>query len=290
VAEVQFDPTPCFSAEFERQLRYHEPSALAKHLSNKRLEDGTLFVAQTEINDRAVYYESAPGTSFESVVFDEKHQAIYIADSNNNKIIKTDLDGNVLNPQLNQTSTPISHLALDPNAGKLYFSDGSSLWRVSLDGLVEESFGARVISDMVIDPVNNLLYWCDGAAPSYIKSVPLPSGTTLGTPTDVAASTSAVQILDFAIDGQRGKIYWSEGADVYEASVTGGPTTWNYTTAYSLQPLALDTQAQRLYWFEDQGAAMGDIQYKKIGDSSPAESIVDDLYLNPMDLDLDLWP
>jgi len=131
----------------------------------------------------------------------------------------------------------------------------STIWR-AIGDYQEPRELLRVPSDaasIVVDPINNRLYWSQGTLSS--------SGSIWRADLD-CSNPEQIVIMDrgwlaiphLVLDTQRGTIYWAQG-DIYRAN-TDGTAKEVVVSATSPEGVAVDSDAAVLFWGETLGKAI----------------------------------
>ena len=193
----------------------------------------------------------------EGLVINNADNKMYWA--TNTDIRRKNLDGSgASEPILTNLKHPVG-IALDPIAQKIYwteFADGT-IWRANVNGSSREKFvtGLESAHALALDKVNNYLYWTNPIA-NKIQRWNLDRS---GSPEDVVGVgfNASVLTLDTFPDGV--VIYWIEGG-TGRAKIrrTHSPdlrhNAIDIVTGLN-QPvgLALDVEADKIYWADVQG-------------------------------------
>ena len=179
---------------------------------------------------------------------------IYYCDSSQNKIVQASLDGSQKNEIYTGLGSP-GGIALDPTAGKIYWTDfhgshddikvgdmdGSGPSSVVLSGL-NAPFG------IAIDAANSHLYFCDNGD-NVIKRV-----DTDGDNETTLISGGDPNYIALDLINTPNKMYWTD-FDAYEikrADLDGtNPETLVELDPGSPRGIALDISAGKMYWVDE---------------------------------------
>lgn len=213
---------------------------------------------------------------------------LYFTNDWYDKIQRSDLDGgNVTNLVTSGLGSPRG-LALDTNAGKMYWADWSAdrIGRANLNGSNIEYIltGLHEPLHVALDPLNHMMYWTendrgifratmDGANVEQIRG-----GDPKGVALDVAngkvyytgsssvsranldgtgaealyISTGSSHINTVALNLFAGKMYWSDNGEevIQRASLDGSNVETVVDSARSPHAVAIDVANGKLYWSE----------------------------------------
>jgi sugar lactone lactonase YvrE len=178
-------------------------------------------------------------------------------------------------------------VATDPVTRTVFYNRGSAIVRAVSDGAnpVDIVADGGYISALAVDSTHRKVYWSDfngnrvmradldGSNPTQVLSgIDSPSGIGLdvpngkvyvitynntqivrfnfdGTNLETIASALGGQGVGMAVDSSGGKVYYStRGNSIYVANLDGSNATTLVTNPTTVQGLAIDVTAGRLYW------------------------------------------
>jgi hypothetical protein len=163
-------------------------------------------------------------------------------------IVRTDLNG-CARETIFSTSGEIRQLAIDVNAGKIYWSQQTALpkiRRANLDGSGAETIATSpggMVGALALDLVNDKIYWSDDGDTVRRANLDGSSPETV--------LTGLGQVFGLAADGAGGKIYWTEVGLVRRADLDGSnPEDVVTVTENNGLPLAiaLDLVDAKIYY------------------------------------------
>lgn len=166
------------------------------------------------------------------------------------KLQRADLDGTNVEDLIVTAHMYPRSLALDLNAGKIYFVDNSqfsAVRRCNLDGSNVEDVHLPPIDTLfggvAIDPVDRKVYWSNRVNPSRVIRANLD-----GTQVEDVFPVGQQSILDMAVDPIARKLYWTAGY-VWRANLDGSNMQAIVTTGLQgASGIALDLAAGKVYW------------------------------------------
>ena len=181
------------------------------------------------------------------IAVDSSGKKIYWADSDTRKIQRSNLDGTNVEDLVTEGLKNPLKVAIDPIAGKIYWTDIGTIFRSNLDGKnVEETvIGLDFPSAIVVDSVAEKLYWTEW------KTGKIHRSDLDGTNIEDVFTTGVKRILGIAIDMDRQKIYWTDykfPPKIQRSNLDGTNIEMVITTELSPSGIALDTDEQKIYW------------------------------------------
>ncbi len=187
-----------------------------------------LFGAMFVLDSRST--ESAPGDK------------LYWSDGGAGKIQRSDLDGSNVEDILTGLPGP-GDLAIDPYAGKIYFTSGLGIQRANLDGTgLEVAVSGVSAFRIALDPIRSKVYWTE-------LGERIRRANYDGTNVEDLVTTG----FDFAgpfgiaVDAPKALLYWSDTVVIKRSNLDGGDAVVARNTGF-VGPIALFEQA--LVWIE----------------------------------------
>ncbi len=174
---------------------------------------------------------------------------IYWADETQGKIKRAPIDG-LQTDQLVSAGSPES-IALDVDAGKMYWTDFTRIRRTNLDGSNAETLvtGLGSPRGIALDLVNDKMYWSD-TNNKRIMWADLDGNNIQ------SLSTGTTKPYGIALDVAGGKMYWitqepsiSTGY-IQSADLNGDNVTLLLSSTGRPKGIALDVEAGYVYWTE----------------------------------------
>jgi hypothetical protein len=184
------------------------------------------------------------------------------------------------------THSPVGgQVAIDPVAGKVYWTSATGISRANYDGSGAEVVLGVTAWDVAIDVVSGKIYWTDLFEQKIRRS------NLDATDVEVVASTGT-EPDSITVDPVSGKVYWSETInagteiEIYSADLTGGNIQTVITRPSPNQAwLAVDPPNGKLYWAEsNQG---GYVVTRANVDGSGEQTVADNLNRDPWGLGVD---
>lgn len=218
------------------------------------------------------------------IAVDSNGRKIYWADSDTRKIQRSNLDGTAIEDLVTEGLRNPLKVAVDPIAGKIYWTDIGTIFRSDLDGKnVEETVvGLDFPSAIVVDSVAEKLYWTEW------KTGKIHRSNLDGTHIEEVFTTGVKRILGIAIDMDRQKIYWTDykfPPKIQRANLDGTDIEMVITTELSPMGIALDTSEQKIYWTNPEA---GKVQRSNFNGSNIEDLVIDGLcWSSGIDLDTD---
>jgi sugar lactone lactonase YvrE len=164
-------------------------------------------------------------------------------------IRRSNLDGTGVETLTTNTLYPYFDIALDPAAGKMYYTLYQQLYRADLDGanpeLLIDAGYPNTHFGLALDPVAGKLYYTeDTYSSAQIKRMNLD-----GTGVETLVGTTRFA-YDIALDLANGKMYWAErsGGKIYRANLDGSGKQLLLDTLYEPTELGLDLTEGKMYW------------------------------------------
>jgi probable HAF family extracellular repeat protein len=194
----------------------------------------------------------------------------------NSKIKRAKLDGTDVQTILSSpASRNFGGIAFDLANGQLYSGDGSTLFRVNLDGsgrtLLESGTS---VTDVELDLVHGKVYWSDNSS-DRINRANL-DGSSFET---IRTLSSVDNVEGLAVNPTGGKLYLAFGSNpaIYQIRMMNlDGTGWSLFKTLSGPLVALDTELDAvqgwLYWNPNGGA--GTIQRTRLSGSGPVETFL----------------
>jgi DNA-binding beta-propeller fold protein YncE len=200
-------------------------------------------------------------------------------------------------------------VATDPVTRTIFYKRDSAIVRADSDGAnpVDLVANGGYPSGLAVDSTNRKLYWSDfngkqvmraeldGSNPTQIlSSIDSPSGIALdvpngkvyvitynntklvrfnldGTNQETLASNLGGQGVGLAVDSSGGKVYYStRGNSIYVTNLDGSNATTLVTNQTSVQGIAIDVTAGRLYW---SAPSAGVLRSAKLADGSDIQDV-----------------
>ncbi|WP_375771230.1 Ig-like domain-containing protein [Archangium gephyra] len=200
-------------------------------------------------------------------------------------------------------------VATDPVTHTLFYNRGSAIVRADSDGANPADIVANGgnPSGLAVDSTNRMLYWSDfngdrvmraeldGSNPTQVlSSIDSPAGIALdvpngkvyvitynntklirfnfdGTNLETLGSSLGGQGIGVAVDSSGGKVYYSTRSNsIYVANLDGSNTTTLVTDQLSVQGIAIDVTAGRLYWSAPRA---GVLRSAKLADGSDIQDV-----------------
>ncbi len=200
-------------------------------------------------------------------------------------------------------------VATDPVTDTIFYNRGSALVRADSDGANPVDIVANGGNPfgLAVDSTNGNLYWADfnggtvtrtgldGSNPTTLaSSINSPSGIALDVPNGkvYVITYNSTQLIRFnfdgtnqetiipslsgqgvgvAVDSSGGKVYYStRGNSIYSANLDGTNVTTLVTNQSSVQGIAIDVTAGRLYWSEP---VAGAIRSANLADGSDIQDV-----------------
>jgi len=210
---------------------------------------------------------------------------IYYSDSSQNKIVQASLDGSLKDNLYTGLGDP-GGIALDPTAGKIYWTDfhGShdNIRVGDMDGSGASSIvlsGLNGPMGIAIDAANSHLYFCDNGD-NVIKRV-----DTVGTNETTLISGGDPNYIALDLINTPNKMYWTDfdADEIKRADLDGtNPETLVELDPGSPRGISLDISAGKMYWV-DEGL---DTMSRANMDGSDVETLLTGLnFTTGMDID-----
>ena len=234
-------------------------------------------------------YTDPGAAGYASIEVDIYNGHIYVADTAFGRVLKFDLDGNLLDS--NFLTGSVTDIALDPIDEWLYYYTGSELYRTSLDKSSTDFFGGLTISHMEIDAINRRLYVCDGATPTNFFYYPI--GPILGVSTPVGQSYMAAPVSEFVLDVKNNWIYWLQTSQVRRdtlpvMTLSQSEEILTDPSVTEIRGLAVDPYENKVYYTLN--FAPSAVRSKFIDPTFDIEYVLTDIGPFATDMWIDLWP
>ncbi len=199
-------------------------------------------------------------------------KAIYWSDWSIPAVRRAELDGSGITDLVNGLTGLVKPetLKLDPAAEKIYWADKDTkkIRRSNLDGSGVEDLvtSGGNIGSLALDKTGDKLYWVDGGDQRIYRSN--LDGT--GIVTLVTSGINGPTGLE--LDLIRGEMYWVNKVDktIMSADVDGTNVKIESSGVYTPSCLAIDTNSQRLYFFDENTFSIVRTKY----DGSAAQNLV----------------
>ncbi len=160
---------------------------------------------------------------------------------------RANLDGTV--PQILITGMTWGVLAMDVDsaAGKVYYADGTKLYRANLDGTANQFLTNSPANKngLAVDPINGKLYWTEGIYNRISRSNLDGSGT------QQIITNGLNYPFGIDVDVSGGKIYWTDRGSyrLMRANLDGTGVQVLLTNVVNwLDDVGLDVPAGKVYW------------------------------------------
>ena len=218
----------------------------------------------------------------QGIAIDSNGKKMYWADSDVRKIQRSNLDGTEVEDLVTEGLRNPLKVAVDPIAGKMYWTDIGTIFRANLDGKnVEETVvGLDFPSAIAVDSVAGKLYWTEWDTGKIHRSD--PDGTNI----EDVFTTGVKRILGIAVGADRQKIYWTDREfppKIQQANLDGTDIEALITTELSPNGIALDTSEQKIYWTNSEA---GKIQRANFDGTNIEDLVIDGLcWASGIDLD-----
>lgn len=192
------------------------------------------------------------------IAIDSLHGKIYWSEPINNRILRADLDGS--NIQTIVTITGVFGIALDANAGVLYYSHGVSSRAINKANLDGSSATTIVVTgettskiDIAFDVSTQKLFWAEPT--NDIIKIANADGTSS---TNIVSLGSTAFIDAIAIDEDNDRIYWIDNGNfnISSSNFTGASPTLitSYSSVVLPKGLAIDgLNGPAVFWTESAG-------------------------------------
>ena len=167
---------------------------------------------------------------------------LYWSDGGAGKIQRSDLDGSSVEDILTGLPGP-GDIAIDPYAGKIYFTSGLGIQRANLDGTgLEVAVSGVPAFRIALDPIRSKVYWTE-------LGERIRRANYDGTDVEDLVTTG----FDFAgpfgiaVDAPKGILYWSDTVVIKQANLDGTGAALARNTGF-VGPI--DLAGQALVWIE----------------------------------------
>ena len=175
-------------------------------------------------------------------------------------VYRANLDGSNLEVVHSDLNSAIHGIAVDPSAGKIYWSDiiTERIQRANLDGsnvedilLGDNTFGGPVPLGIALELTGEKLYWADGGS--------LRRSNLDGSGPEEIVSFPGVPV-ELAIHPTQGQVYWSDTAgignnlhSIWRADMDGENIERIFYGEGTPAGVALDVTAGKVYWVHGSG-------------------------------------
>lgn len=215
--------------------------------------DGTIHMVATGVFNG----QSADTTThFTEIIVDDYRcvqqvpMAVYWSDWGDKVIRRAELDGSGITDFLTSANgllTP-KPLAIDQDNRKMYWGDANFIYRADVDGSFMEQVldcTSCIVSGIDVDPANNFFYYTDQAN-NRVSRAKLD-----GTNDTVLINTLISQPSSIRVDLVNGRFYFSdEGNSAIKSAKLDGTDVQTVKTGVQATALALDTSANKIYYFD----------------------------------------
>ncbi len=167
---------------------------------------------------------------------------LYWSDGGAGKIQRSDLDGTNVEDILTGLPGP-GDLAIDPYAGKIYFTSGLGIQRANLDGAgLEVAVPGVSAFRIALDPIRSKVYWT-----VYFDRIRRANYDGTNVEDLVTTGFDFAGPFGIAVDAPKGLLYWSDTIVIKRANLDGSGAVVAQNTGF-VGPIALFGQA--LVWIE----------------------------------------
>lgn len=225
---------------------YAAPRAFELDLTNSKIygvSGGQLRISDLD-GGNLQYINLAIGRDRPGIGLDVSNSKIYMANYQEGKIERVDIDGTNLTDIVTGLVLP-ADVAVDETNDKLYWLEagGNRIQRSNLDGssvetLLSTPFDVRC--GLFLDVANNKLYWTTGD--SKVQSSDL-DGNNINTLDDGTAGFSTVMA-----DKINDKLYTSNGSKIFRSGLQGENPTEILGGLNNCFDLALSSNTNKLFW------------------------------------------
>ena len=177
---------------------------------------------------------------------DPLNQHIYWIDEGLGEIRRANLDGSQIETVLETGDFPRA-IALDVNAGKMYWTEFGMVKRSNLDGTGEEDVASTpgFLEGIALDLSAGKMYWTARNA-GIIRKSDL-DGTEIET-----IAGGILRPNGLALDIPSGKVYWASASGIARANTDGTEEEILVTVSAAAIDIQLNLESGKMYWTEPQ--------------------------------------